>query len=156
VVSSSEINRWRVRDIVDNHIFILHQIVKKIGSVEFSIKERDVAKLFVQTFKDAGFTNEQISKALNMPLYRVNGFSKTKIPKLFRRAEMLFGDPILLLRKGDDYACEYKVTVQMTEYLIIEDLLKADWSTRQIEMATGFNRRRIQRIKKRIKDDTDE
>ncbi|WP_169308532.1 helix-turn-helix domain-containing protein [Nitratifractor salsuginis] len=42
---------------------------------------------------------------------------------------------------------------QFVEYLLIEDMARAGWTTRQIVAATGFGERRVQRIVKKIREE---
>jgi len=153
VVTTSEINRDRIRKLVDNHIFPLYQIIKSMGPAEISTRRSEVLKLTAKLLKKSGFTNKQISKALNMPIKRVPLAINSKLSKRLKKAVKLFGNPFVIFMKCEDYTCDYNITLRITEYMMIEDLVRAKWTTAQIVKATGFCPRRIQRVRKTITEE---
>ena len=153
MVGARELNRDRARELVDNHIFPLYQTIKRTGTIEISTRKTEALKFNANLLQKAGFTHKQISKALDMPLKSVALAIDKKVSNKLKRAVSLFGNPFIVLMKSEEYACDYKITPQMTEYMIIEDLVRAKWTTAQIVKATGFCARRIQRVKKTITEE---
>lgn len=153
MVGARELNRDRARELVDNHIFPLYQIIKRTGTVEISTRKSEALKFSANILHRAGFSIEQIANSLGMRQRSVELAIDKKVSNKLKRAVSLFGNPFVVLMKSEEYACDYTITQQMTEHMIIEDLVKAGWTTSQIVRATGFCARRVQRVRKKISEE---
>lgn len=77
---------------------------------------------------------------------------KATLPHSHLNAVRFFGDPVEVYRRCSEHSVSYLAKKRQIEYLIIEKLAEAGWNSRKIWKATGFNRRRIQRIIRKTKE----
>jgi len=143
-----EINRDMIRELVGNHILPLYFCIKETGGVELTLSKMEADRYIAHTWRSAGYTVQQICDGLELKKRQVKCLLGRKLTKGFREATQLIGNPLVLMRKSDEYAFDYRITLKVVERMIIEDLAKAGWGTTQIKKATGFNLRTIQRIRK--------
>jgi hypothetical protein len=149
-----EINRDMVRDLVGNHILPLYGCVKGVRRIDLTLSKTEATRYIAHTLRQAQFTRKQIRDVLEVTERQLDSLLGRKITKGFKRSIALIDNPLVLLRKSDEYAFEYTITPKMVERMIIEDLAKAGWTAHQIKLATGFNLRTIQRIRKEYKRST--
>ncbi len=142
-----EINRDRIRELVDNNIFPLYMIMRKKQRVHISLRLCQTQKYVATLMHKAGYTKLQIAHSLGIEMNRVRPLLLMRRTKVFDEAVKLIKHPLALLRKGEEYSHEYTISLQDVEYLIIEDLVRAGMTTNEITKATGFHKRRIQRIR---------
>jgi len=146
-----EINRDRIRDLVGNNILPLYHCIKDVKKVEITLSEIEAKRYIAHTLRESKYSISQIGSVLGATERQTELLLSRKLTKGFKRAVELIGNPLVLLRKSDEYAFEYTITPKMVERMIIEDLAKAGWSAHQIILATGLNLRRVQRIRKENK-----
>ncbi len=153
-----EINRWRLRELVDNRIFDLYRFVVLNGNTELRLSKVQARRLAVSELLRAGYTRGQIADALDVNQSYVRSVEKSgvKFTKHFRTAMRVFGNPMELLKRSSTYDSEYVIYKEAVETLMIEDLVLAGWTTTQIYRATGFGIRRIQRTRKRVTEQEDD
>ena len=156
MVSGRELNRWRVRETFGDRIFSLYMVVKKYGNFKISLSRKQALRFVCTNLKELGYTRREISSILNIDEADVTFTASKKFPTTFMLAVKLFRDPLELLKKSDYYGHEYYITKQGLEVIIIENLITAGLENRQIATALKTNIRRIQRVRKRMKEDNDD
>ncbi|WP_456432648.1 hypothetical protein [Nitratifractor sp.] len=156
MVAGQEWAREQLYDLVDGDLLRLYAFVLKNGNCRVALsKELAVAKI-ARDMESRGAPRKAIRETVRR--YGVSRIPKRKaFPKGFLAAVRLFGDPERVLEKSaEDVTLVYVLKRRHIEYLIIEALAKAGWSPSQIVAATGFGRRRVQRIVKKVKEQHNE
>ncbi len=77
---------------------------------------------------------------------------KVALPHGHLNAVRFFGSPEEVYKRCAEHSISYTAKKQQVEYMIVEKLAEAGWNSRKIWKATGFNRRRIQRIIRKTKE----
>lgn len=158
MVNSYEISKWRIEELCDGHIIPL---LKMIGgeTKTIALRRSEVIRYLYEKLSKGGFSDESIAAMLDIDIdylrhvrYRTGG----RFTKGLKNAVELFKNPVALLKKSDNYAYTYTIYPTIVESIVIEKLLMAGWSNRQIAMATGYGMRRIQRIAKKLRESEDE
>ncbi|ADV46429.1 hypothetical protein Nitsa_1176 [Nitratifractor salsuginis DSM 16511] len=153
MVTSLDISRHQVRELCRGNLLALYKAVLRHGDMRISIFRRWAITHLIKTMAEAGLTDTQIAAALDMRPRAVRLRKNSPTPKAFQRTLKLFGNPLSALKASREWACEVYVSRQFVEYLLIEDMARAGWTTRQIVAATGFGERRVQRIVKKIREE---
>jgi len=150
MVSGRELNRWAIRELVDGDLLRLYAFVVNTGIDRVTLNRHEAAGFVLDELKKRGYSAENVKDFL-----RKHGLRPRRVgspsPGL-RNALKLFGSPAEILRRGDEYTFHYKLKKGVIEYMLIEELARAGWTPTEIWRATGFGRRRIQRIAKKVRE----
>lgn len=156
MVTMMEINRDRIRDLVDNHILPLYMVLRETGDMKISLSETQTHRYLVRLLRKAGLQDDAIAAVVDIDKRKVKRIKDSRASDSFNRACELFKNPVLLLKKCDRYGYEYNLSKLSVERMIIEDLILGGWTTRQITTATGFGKRRVQRLRKKLQENTND
>lgn len=153
-----EINRDRLRALFDDRVLELYAVALVAGDQNFSLPRKQAIKLIVKDLINSGFTPAVVAHTVGLTAVEVHRIAKAteSYSRGFNIAVRVFKDPVKVLERSEEYAYDYYISKSIVETIIIEDLAKAGWETNQIHAATKFGKRRIQRIKKRLREDEDE
>ena len=145
-----EVNRHELREFFDNDLLKAYRFVVKYGDTKISISSKQSKKMLITVLHKAEFEPKQIRHMTGASLY-MSKKSNYKFTKSFISAVYALNDISLILKKANDYsAIPIPITKRIVERLIIEDLVLAGWSIKQIYLATGFSRSRIERKYKEL------
>ncbi len=157
MVSMREVNRERIQELTDGFVILLLRWLGNSNKKKVSLNRREVLRYFYESLKQAEFTDEQIVEMLNVDKAQLKRIRRGKrFSKGLVNALELFGNPIAVLKKSDDYAYTYTISRNTVETVIIQKLIMGGWTTRQVSFATGYGIRRIQRIAKKLREALDE
>lgn len=157
MVSMREVNRERVLELTHGYLFCLLKWLGNEKRKEISIRRAEVLRYLYEQLSKGGFSDEQIAVMLDEDISYIKSIKRgRRFSKGFLNALELFRNPIALLKKSDDYAYTYTISRNTVEIVIIQKLVSAGWTTRQIANATGYGVRRIQRIRKKLREEADE
>lgn len=152
-----EVNRQRIQELTEGYIFPLLKWLGNDNKKNITLRRVEVIRYLYEQLKKGGFADEQIIAILNIDKSELKKIKTgRRFSKGFLNAIELFNNPIALLKKSDDYAYTYTITRNTVEIVIIQKLVSAGWTSRQIANATGFGMRRIQRIAKKLREASDE
>ena len=157
MVSMREVNRYRIDKLSEGNVLLLLKWLADKNKKEVSLKRSEAIRYLYENLKKANFSDERISVMLGVDIrylkrMRLGG----RFTKGFRNAMELFGNPVAILQKSDNYDYIYTIHRSIVESIMIEKLVRAGWTTRQIAAATGQGYRRIQRVAKKIKEAEDD
>lgn len=157
MVSMREVNKWRIEELTSGHVLILYRLLGDEDNIQLNLRRREVVRYIYQKLKKAGIEDEKIAAMLQEDVRRLRKMgNSTRFSKGLLNAVRIFRNPLVLLLKSDDYSFSYSISRSNVERIIIEKMVKAGWTTRQIAAATGQGYRRIQRIAKKLRETEDD
>lgn len=149
MVTMLEVNRDLLRDFFDGDLLSAYRFVVNYGDTTLSIPTKQVQKLVVSLLHRANFTPKQIRHMTGVSFY-MSKKHDYKFSKSFLSAVSAINSVPVLMDKAEYYsAIPIPISKPIVERLIIEDLVLAGWSIKQIEASTGFS---IHRIKRKYKE----
>jgi hypothetical protein len=150
-MTNKEINKRRIYELFDGNILRAYQVVIKNGNLLLNPSKREF-NIFLAISLSKIYTPRQISLMTNTSIH-IARKKRYKFSKTFINCFNIFSDYYLFSIKCEKYtAIPINLNKRTVERMIIE-ILKQFWTNHQIQKATGFNIRRIQRIKKRLGND---
>jgi hypothetical protein len=153
MVTRFDISRHQVRELCRGNLIAMYQVIKAKGDKRINLNRKYAITYMVQAMSSAGFTIAQIAAALGISKSKAKGRLGRKIPKSFLEALDILGNPLAALIISEDRRWGITLRREYVEYLLIEDMAMAGWTVKQIEAATGFGKRRIQRIVKKVREE---
>lgn len=153
MVSTREINKWRIEQLSGGYVLLLLKWLGEHNEKEVSLKRSEAIRYLYENLKRVGFSDAQIAAMLEVNIgYLKRIRTGGRFSKGFKNALTLFGNSLAVFRKSDSYDYIYTIRRGIVESIIIEKLVRAGWTTRQIAAATGHGYRRIQRAAKRLRE----
>ena len=154
MVTSQEVTRWLLREISADAVLLLYKEVLKHGDMTISMNEKLIAKHIAYEMMKEGASEDKAKQYL-----RDVGF-KNATPEPARGSALnairLFGDAKAALKMCQPMPMRINVTRRIVERILIERLAEAGYSNAKIGAMTGFCKRRIERVKKKIREEKDD
>jgi hypothetical protein len=153
MVSGREWSRWAVKELSGGRLIDLYAYVLKNGIEKMSLSRPSAAGRIIHELREAGFDEKTIRATLER--YGIKNATVRSRAEAIDAAAGFLGGYFKILEIGDEYHFTYPTKKSLIEYLMIEELARAGWTATQIWKATGFGRRRIQRIVKKVREGDD-
>jgi len=155
MVSVRELNKWRLMELADGDVLRLWLVARQKGNLPISLSRKEATRYIVKELYRAGHGIKEIAMILRIEEKIVkNAINATKnYSKGFRNALKVFKHPLIVYQRSEKYGYDYYISKMNAESALIDELLRGGWTISQVVHATGFNRRRVQRAAKRLREE---
>lgn len=151
MVKSQEVTRWLLREISADAVLMLYKETLKHGDMLIRMNARSIAKHIAYEMIEDGKSEREAKEFLRNEGF--NGSSPEKATGTTLNAIRLFGDARAALKMCSGTPFQVNITRRIVERVVIEKMIETGFDNAKIVAMTGFGIRRVQRIRKQMREE---